>query len=102
MSGGSFNYACFKVDSEEVFQALPDLRDMETYLRQIEKHDSADEVLLYIREVETHQRRLMKIGERIAPLLKAAEWTRSGDWSKESIDGAYQNLMGLNQKANPE
>lgn len=96
MSGGSFNYACFKVEENEVFSALPDLRDLETYLRTMGKHDAADEVLLYIREVETHQRRLAILGKRIAPLLKSVEWMASGDSGPDGVDYAYRELMGLN------
>lgn len=96
MSGGSFDYVCFKVEDSEVFSALTDLRRVEDYLRAINKQDAADEVLIYIREVETHQRRLAVIGKRIAPLLKATEWEASGDSDKDGIDYAYRELMGLN------
>lgn len=95
MSGGSFNYACFKVGESDVFQGLGDVRDIENYLRAYGKHDAADEVLKFINEVETHQRRLAVIGERIAPLLKSVEWTASGDSGMESVDAAYFALMGM-------
>lgn len=96
MSGGSFNYVCYKVEDDEILLALPDLRDLETYLRTINKHDAADEVLIFIREVETHQRRLAVIGTRIKSLLKATEWCASGDSGEDGIDYAYRDLMGLN------
>lgn len=99
MSGGSFDYVCFKVEENQVLSALPDLRDLETYLRAIEKHAAADEVLIFIKEVETHQRRLAVIGARISPLLKATEWCASGDSGKDGIDYAYRDLMGLNDPA---
>lgn len=96
MSGGSFNYACFKVsDSSEIFQALGDVRDIEAYLRAHGKHDAADEVLHFIGELETHQRRLNVIGDRIAPLLKAVEWTASGDSGMDYVDAEYFKLMGI-------
>lgn len=93
MSGGSFNYVCFKVEESEILSALPDLRDLENYLRVMGKHDAADEVLIFIREVETHQRRLAVIGRRISPILKAAEWYASGDSGADGIDEAYRALM---------
>lgn len=95
MSGGSFNYACFKVEDSEIFQAMNDVRDIENYLRKYGKHDAADEILRFINEVETHQRRLAVMGERIAPLLKATEWWVSGDRSESSVDQEYFNLMGM-------
>lgn len=96
MSGGSFNYVCFKVEDNHVFDAIPDLRDLEGFLRRIDQHDAADEVLLYLAELETHQRRLMVLGKRIAPLLKATEWVSSGDRSLSAINESYRDLMGLN------
>jgi len=94
MSGGSFNYACFKVDESEIFQAMNDVRDIEDYLRRYGKQDAADEVLRFINEVETHQRRLAVIGARIAPLLKAVEWAASGDRDIDDVDATYFDLMG--------
>lgn len=95
MSGGSFNYACFKVEDSDVFNALSDVRNIESYLRSIGKHDAADEVLRFLNEVETHQRRLVIIGQRIAPLLQAAEWTCSGNSGADYIDAEYFKLMGI-------
>lgn len=95
MSGGSFDYVHFKVIDSQVLSALPDIRAAEEALRTYGKHDAADEVLRYIREVETHQRRLEVIGERIAPLLKAIEWTVSGDTGISYVDKEYFKLMGM-------
>lgn len=95
MSGGSFDYVCFKVVDSQVLSALDDVRRIEEYLRTYGKHDAADEVLKYIKEVETHQRRLEVIGERIAPLLKAVEWAASGDRGLDSVDREYFELMGM-------
>jgi hypothetical protein len=98
MSGGRFNYATFKVEDSEIFSALDDVRDLENYLRSIDKHDAADEVLIFIKEVETHKRRLAVIGHRIADLLYATEWQASGDCGLDSIDKAYKKLMGEAEK----
>ncbi len=99
MSGGSFNYACFKVEDSEIFSALSDVRDIENYLRAFQKHDAADEVLFFIKEVETHQRRLAVIGKRISELLRAAEWVASGDSNLTAVDSAYQLLFGPPEEA---
>lgn len=95
MSGGSFNYACFKVEDSGIFAALQDVRDIEAYLRAYSKHDAADEVLLFIKEVETHQRRLSILGARISGILKATEWAASGDSGLDEIDREYFELMGM-------
>lgn len=99
MSGGSFDYVCFKVVDSQVLSALEDVRAIENYLRTYGKHDAADEVLRYIKEVETHQRRLEVIGERIAPLLKAVEWAASGDSGIDDVDAEYFKLMGIEPPA---
>lgn len=95
MSGGSFNYAYCKAGDPDVFYAVGDIQDIEKYLRGLGKHDAADEVLRFLNEIETHQRRLEVIGERILPLLRAAEWTCSGDSGPEYIDREYFKLMGI-------
>lgn len=100
MSGGRFNYVYTKADdAQEALSGLSDLRDLEAYLREIEEHNAADEVLLYLKELETHRRRIEAIGRRISGILKATEWHGSGDWSKDSITHAYNRLMGLENDA---
>jgi hypothetical protein len=69
MSGGSFNYVCFKVEESSILDALDDLRDMERYLRAGNKVIAADEVYAYILTVEALQHHLFTAGRRIADLL---------------------------------
>lgn len=92
MSGGSFNYVCFKVETEEIFAALPDLREMESYLRGRGKHDAADEILKFILNIETARRRLDVQGRRLQDLLQSVEWWVSGDWSEEDVDNSLKEL----------
>lgn len=96
MSGGFFNYAYLTVtDNVDMFSKLGEVRDIENWLRTCDMQDEADEVLLYIKEMETHQRRLMVIGQRIAGLLEAVEWQASGDGA--DIHAEYLKLMGLSK-----
>ena len=45
MSGGSFEYVCFKLDDEDqIFSSLKELRNMESYLRARGKQEAADEI----------------------------------------------------------
>lgn len=95
MSGGSFNYACFKAnDSSEVFQGIEDYKDIEHWLRSQNRHLAADEVLKFILEVETAQHRLQVLGDRINGILKAAEWTASCDTGIDYVDREYDKLIG--------
>jgi hypothetical protein len=94
MSGGHYNYACFKTDEpSEALSALEDFKEMERDLRQIGKHDAADEVYDYVLELETCQRHLRRRGKRIYELLRAVEWSFSGDTGPEHIDEAYAALL---------
>jgi hypothetical protein len=94
MSGGSFNYACFKVGDSEIFKALGDIKGIERYLRSIGKQEAADEVFRFVLECEVAQRRLNIMGDKISELLRAAEWVASSDYGVEAIDRAYDEYVG--------
>lgn len=98
MSGGSFDYACFHAGDSDVFQYFEQFKAMERWLRENQRHDAADEVHAFILEVETAKRRLAKHGQRISDLLRAVEWTDSGDTSIEAVDIAYRELVGEDVK----
>jgi hypothetical protein len=90
MSGGSFDYVCFKLTDGRVVQALPMLREMEIYLRAMRKHEAADELLLGIMRIETASRRLDVVGKHLYALAYAAEWWNSGDWDEDQFDKEFQ------------
>ena len=96
MRGGSFIYLYMDAESVSVFNKLIEVYNIESYLRQIGKQEAANEVLIYIRELETHQRRIETIGKRISGVLQATEWCASSDWGPEEIDKEYWKLMGIN------
>jgi hypothetical protein len=98
MSGGSFDYACYKVEDNRVFDGIEEYKRMEQYLRDVGKHEAADEVYRYINIVETYQRRLAIEGKRIYDLLYSVEWTASGDTGIEAIDYAYNKLINPDEK----
>lgn len=96
MSGGSFEYVYLAVENAaEIFAKLKQVRLIEEWLRAHERHDAADEVLLYLKEMETHRRRIETIGRRLSPLFMAVEWTQSCDWNIDSVDEAWLKLQGL-------
>jgi hypothetical protein len=99
MSGGSFNYAYFKLDGNgsDVAQSLPDLKDIEQYLRNAGKHEAANEVLRGILRIETAIHRLQVVGSHLAPLAKAAEWWVSGDTDEGDFDKVF-NTVYLGEK----
>lgn len=96
MSGGSFNYVCYKLNDEadQVIQALPELREMETWLRSRNKHEAADEILRGIMRIETAQRHLEVIGNHLHKLTRAAEWWCSCDWGEDDFDETWKSYLG--------
>lgn len=96
MSGGSFDYAyhsaedCTKILCEHFHETL---EDIEKYLRAHGKHDAADEVLSYRKDLEMHARHLLKLGNRISLLLQATEWWASCDTSEETFDKQWHTFM---------
>lgn len=92
MSGGAFDYACFKAVDTEAFTHLEQFKEMERYLRGMQKHDAADEVLSFILTLETAIRRVERHGKHVYNLLHATEWAASGDSNPTAIDKAYEEL----------
>jgi hypothetical protein len=92
MSGGSFNYVYSKLlgDGADVAQSLPDLRDMEQRLRDLGKHEAANEILRGIIRIETAINRLTVVGSHLAPLAKAAEWWQSHDTGEDDFDAVFR------------
>lgn len=88
MSGGSFDYLCQKDWPEALGQT--GFREMIHYLREIEAGTewnapvpgagrAADEMQALQDAVDAFE----PLWERLRPLLKAAEWWRSGDWGRD-------------------
>jgi len=102
MSGGSFEYVYqYITDASDAFGRLHLICDIEQWLRSHNRHDAADEVAVYLLEMETHQRRVETIGKRISPLLKSVEWAASMDTTIEDVDQTYWKLMGMEPPAAP-
>lgn len=94
MSGGSFDYVGFKIQERDFFNALYDLKRIERWLREQTKHDAADEILKLILEIETAERRLKVIGDRIYEILHSAEWWCSCDIGEDTFDKRVKEVLG--------
>lgn len=93
MSGGSFEYVCYKAQDDTVFQATEQLQEMATYLRQVNKPDIASEIEAFTNYILEMKEAAIKRGMQISDLLKAVEWWASGDWSESSVDTAWQEYQ---------
>lgn len=93
MSGGSFNYVCYKLsDDLRIFSALDDLRDMEDYLRALGKIDAADELGKAVKQLENLQQQVLRVGMNIYDLTRAVEWWVSADGDEEDIQEALEEM----------
>lgn len=89
MSGGSFNYLYtkepFETYSRDIYAMKEDMRK--------EGHNlGADELYQYCLALISAKLRLAIMQERLAPLMRAWEWYRSGDQGIEQVTEEENNL----------
>lgn len=96
MSGGSYNYLCFK-DTSEILSNQDDLERMVERLAELgyaeDAAREADELLLMIRQFVIRCDVRLK---RLNPIFKAVEWWDSCDWSEDSVKQALDKYRGEN------
>lgn len=95
VSGGSLNYLYLKADNADVFTALDDLHNAETYARDVGLPDVAMEVRRFLDDVYACLRRIELRGRRISPLLWELERAASFDGCIADVRRAYRNLVPL-------
>lgn len=89
MSGGSYDYLCFK-DTDDLFNFRHQLHNMRDRLTDMGYMDAAKEtesILLILDQVEV---RLQARLDRLSPIWHAVEWYDSNDWGKESVEEAIK------------
>ncbi|MFE5392524.1 hypothetical protein [Bacillus thuringiensis] len=95
MSGGSYNYLCFK-DEHEMFEygKIEDLEAMASRLIELGYKDAAKEVLNI---KYTIQQSLVRVGvmkERMNDVMKAVEWYDSSDSGIDAVEKAISKYRG--------
>ena len=99
MSGGSFNYFCFKRGGEQL-DNLADLKAIEEYCREQGQHLAADELFRYLLFLETMKHRMDAYQDRMQDLLQSVEWSASGDSNPAiAIPYSYEKLLEGIKKA---
>lgn len=83
MSGGSYNYLCYK-DSTEIGNSIEDLNSMATRLRGIGAIDLADKTASIRMDLELIQQKI----ESLQGIWHAVEWCDSHDSGPDGIDDA--------------
>lgn len=97
MSGGSFNYLCYK-QIHELFdeENLVELENMATSLIELGHKDAAQELLNMKYTIEQSLVRVETMKGRLHEVMHAVEWYVSGDRSKEAVAEAVKAYRGEN------
>ena len=93
MSGGSFDYLCFK-EFDELITNKDLIKEMATRLIELGYTDAAKETLQIKYIIEQAQVRVETHIDRLKELWKAVEWLDSGDSEIEQVKKAYKNYQG--------
>lgn len=93
MSGGSFNYLCYK-SADELFAAEADLQHMADELAQIGyAPDAAAETQELLLDLRAFYNRATTRMRRLNNVWRAVEWWRSCDYSEEQVAEAVQQYQ---------
>lgn len=84
MSGGSFNYLCYKVDSEDIPE--DEVKRMAEWLRE----KNAIEAAVATERVLFHLRQARAVAQELEGIWHAAEWWRSGDYGEDQFKEAVE------------
>jgi hypothetical protein len=94
MSGGSYNYLCYK-DSAELFQHRTELAEMRDRLTALGYLDAAKETESILLILDSFEVRTQARIDRLKKLWQAVEWADSGDWDKEDIEEEIQKYRDI-------
>lgn len=84
MSGGSFNYLCYK-DTEDLFNRISDLEDMRESLIKYGYEDIAKDTQRLIEYIKSAECVIGTLKDMLEPVFHAVEWKESGDWGKDDM-----------------
>lgn len=82
MSGGSFNYLCYKVNDGDLPEST--IEEMAKWLRlkgKISAADKTERVLFHLKQARC-------VAEELESVWHAAEWWCSGDYGEDQLDEA--------------
>ena len=87
MSGGSWNYLCYK-DIDELMNGSSTelLQDMVDRLNSAGFKDVAKDTQRLVEYIKSASIRIETLFETLSPVFKAVEWFDSGDWGEETLN----------------
>jgi hypothetical protein len=93
MSGGSYDYLCFK-EAHELLAHEGPIGRMADRLAKMGAADAARETEDLLLTLRQFQNRIQTRLDRLCPIWKAVEWVDSGDWGPDSIAEALADYRG--------
>ena len=94
MSGGSFNYLCWKDPHTDSWEISEQLGYMESSMRAGGYHDIADELFKYKLELDSALHRLEIMHKRLEGVMHAYEWWQSCDYG----EGQFKEVVEIFKK----
>lgn len=89
MSGGSFNYICFKDDIEQLAANRSSIESMLEELERLGYHSAALETSMIL----DHFKECERLVRNLEEIWQAVEWYISCDWGKSQVEKAYKKYQ---------
>jgi len=94
MSGGSYNYLCYK-DGFEIHEKKQELNDMRNRLIELGYLDAAKETESILLMLDSFEVRIQARIDRLKDVWRSVEWYDSCDCGKDSVDIAIEKYREM-------
>lgn len=84
MSGGSFNYLCYR-EADDLINSQDDLESMRNALIKYGYEDIAKDTQRLIEYIKSARCTIETLGNMLEPVFHAVEWYESGDYGKDTM-----------------
>ena len=84
MSGGSYNYLCYK-DSDNISEAREEVKQMSERLIEFGYEDVAKETQEVLSIIDSYEQKLDEKIEQLSEIWRSVEWLDSGDSGEDYI-----------------
>jgi len=94
MSGGSYNYLCYK-EGIDIFERREELKSMRDRLVELGYLDAAKETESVLLVMDSFEVRLQARLERMRDVWQAVEWWDNGDSGRDDVENAIEKYREL-------
>lgn len=100
MSGGSYNYLCYK-SADSLLEQQEELRGMQNRLSQLGLVEAAKETGKVLKTLEEALKAVEKLADNLHGVWHAVEWYDSGDWGKDDLNRIASQYKPLPETQEP-